>query len=99
MAITYKVWAAVASNVPPDPILAAAMIWMAHPQSIEATAAMDPMVLASVRRSSDHCSITRRVTYTLRANREDYAIEAMIESMSRNRAAELDENFVPVTKF
>lgn len=81
-------------------MLAAAMIWMAHPQSIEATAAMDPMVFASVCRLLGHSSVTSRwVTYILRANREYYAIEAMIESMSRNRAAELDENFVPVPKF
>jgi len=34
-------------NVKPDPILAAAMIWTANPQSTEATLAIFPMVLES----------------------------------------------------
>ena len=34
-----------------DPMVAAAMTWTAQPQSIEAMAAIDPMVLASRRLS------------------------------------------------
>ena len=41
---------------PFEPIPAAAMIWMAAPQSMDAIEAMDPMVLASVKQEFD-CAI------------------------------------------
>lgn len=47
---THNVWPTVGVNVKPDPILAAAIICTAHPQSTEATLAMLPIVLESVER-------------------------------------------------
>ena len=45
--LTYNVCALVAEYVCPDPMLAAAVICTAQPQSMDATDATDPIVLAS----------------------------------------------------
>lgn len=44
---THKSWPFVASKEPLEPMFAAAMIWTAHPQSILATEATEPMVFES----------------------------------------------------
>lgn len=44
---TYNVRAGVVEKLPPEPMLAAAIICTAQPQSIDATEAIEPMVFAS----------------------------------------------------
>jgi hypothetical protein len=44
----HYIWPLVAVYDPPEPILAAAPTWTAAPQSMDATAAIEPSVLASV---------------------------------------------------
>jgi len=46
---TYNSWAFVAVKLPPELILTAAITCSAHPQSIDATAEMDPIVFTSKR--------------------------------------------------
>lgn len=45
--VTHNVCAEVGWNLRFDPILAAAMIWTAHPQSMEAMPPIEPIVFAS----------------------------------------------------
>jgi hypothetical protein len=45
--VTHNVCPTVGSKLPSEPIFAAAITCTAHPQSMEATLAMEPMVLAS----------------------------------------------------
>lgn len=48
--MTHYVWARVAENVWLDPILAAAITCIAHPQAVDAIAPMRPTVLQSAAR-------------------------------------------------
>ena len=56
---THNVSALVAEYAWFVPMLAAAVIWTAHPQSMDATEATDPIVFASVREGS----ATRRLRH------------------------------------
>jgi len=51
---TYNSWAFVAEKLPPEPILTAAITCSAHPQSIDATAEMDPIVFASNKKKIEN---------------------------------------------
>ena len=69
------------------PMLAAAVIWTAHPQSIEATALTDPMVLASESKwdVSDAPGDVRG-THIQLSRREDFASEGKTGNVSKSTA-------------
>jgi hypothetical protein len=63
-------------NVPFDPIAAAAMIWTAQPQSIDATEAVLPTVFASEKDGQLGTVRLKAETNILLSSKEVYASEA-----------------------
>jgi len=70
-------------------MFAAAMTWIAQPQSIDATAATDPTVFASVI-EVEHWGISdqKKNTHSLRPNIENFAIAVKKGCTSKNIAVE-----------